>query len=133
MEEAHHHREDRVNEILFTITLVTSIFVPANFIAAVVRCLDGLCVAFSVNDCWNASTSTGKSQPPCKLTNSFNPPQPNKPDQFGMNMQYDGKPNIPELTWKRGYLWFWLWCFLTSAGVVWLVKFQMSMRARQWK
>ena len=50
-----------------------------------------------------------------------------------MNHQVDGKPTIPELTWKRGYLWFWLWCFLTSAGVVWLVKFQMSTRARQWK
>jgi hypothetical protein len=37
VEEAHHHREDRINEILFTITLVTSIFVPANFIAGVVR------------------------------------------------------------------------------------------------
>jgi len=60
VEEAHHHREDRVNEILFTITLVTSIFVPANFIAAVVRCLD-------------ASTSTGKSQPPSNLTNSIQP------------------------------------------------------------
>lgn len=37
VEEAHHHREERINEILFTITLVTSFFTPANFIAGVVR------------------------------------------------------------------------------------------------
>lgn len=36
VEEAHHHREDRINEILFTITIVTATFVPANFIAGVV-------------------------------------------------------------------------------------------------
>lgn len=41
IEEAHHHRENRINEILFTITIVTATFVPANFIAGVVSTSQG--------------------------------------------------------------------------------------------
>jgi Mg2+ and Co2+ transporter CorA len=51
-----------------------------------------------------------------------------------MNFADDAGPTIPELTWRRGYLWFWLWCFLTSAGVVFLVKWQMASRtSMRWK
>lgn len=42
------------------------------------------------------------------------------------------KSSIPEMTWKHGYLWFWVWCLIASSGVVLLVKYQMSTRTRQW-
>jgi len=85
IDEAHHHREERINEILLFITIVTSIFTPASFLAGV----------------------------------------------FGMNFQApDGGPGIPELKWQHGYLWFWLWSFLLSGGVLACVRYKVGNRIR---
>ncbi len=87
IDEAHHHREERINEILLFITVVTSIFTPASFLAGV----------------------------------------------FGMNFQKpEGGPGMPELKWQHGYLWFWLWSFLLSGGVLVCVRYKVGDRIRWW-
>lgn len=87
VDEAHHHREERINEILLFITIITSIFTPASFLASV----------------------------------------------FGMNFQKpEGGPGIPELKWQHGYIWFWLWSFLLSGGVLACVRYKVGDRIRWW-
>ena len=81
IDEAHHYREERVNEILLLITVLTSIFTPASFIAGV----------------------------------------------YGMNFRApDGTPGIGELTWSRGYLWFWLLSGLLSCGMLLCVRYKVG-------
>ena len=85
IDEAHHHREERINEILLFITVITSIFTPASWLAGV----------------------------------------------FGMNFQApEGGPGMPELKWQHGYLWFWLWSFLLSGGVLASVRYKVGNRIR---
>lgn len=85
IDEAHNHREERINEILLFITIITSIFTPASFLAGV----------------------------------------------FGMNFQTNqGDPSMPELSWEYGYLWFWLWSFILSGGVLACVRYKVGNRIK---
>merc|ERR1712187_1004795 len=63
LEETHEaHRNKRMNDTLYVLSVLSAIFLPAQFVTGL----------------------------------------------YGMNfVTPDGKPNIPELTWEDGYLYFW--------------------------
>lgn len=89
-------QQDQMNKVLYILTMVTTIFIPAQFLTGNTLHSTTCSCATTTIAIPNQPQPTKHGRPGCYVAGLY-----------GMNFEV-----MPELTWKYSYLLFWIGCIL---------------------
>ena len=101
-------RDQKTNEVLYTLTLVTTMFVPLQFLTGECLCVCVCVCVLSVGVEMMYIYTKYHTHLIYIRAHTHTHTHKTKPGIYGMNfVNEEGKPTMPELLWPRGYLFFW--------------------------